>query len=367
MNKVRLPQSGMGMTDGTIVKWNFDVGDKVSKGAILCEVEAAKAMVEVEVPVDGVLSAKLVPTDENIPVGTIIAEIDEVRSSAARIQIEPAARRSAETLGVDLSKVRGSGPGGRIIESDVRAFVAAAEPPVLAGRVNAPVDGAATILPHTSTRKIIAERLAASKREVPHFYVKATCSVDALMATRVEVNRETAEVAISLNDLLIRAVALALQRTPAAHVSWDQQGMIQHSQSHVAVAVGTEWGVMAPVIRNASEKSVRAIAAEARDLATRAKLRQLAPAEIEGGTVSVSNLGMFGVHEFSAILTPPQSCVFAVGAAEEQPVVRNRVVEIENLMTVTISVDHRAVDGVTAAQLLGSFKLLVEQPVLLLT
>lgn len=216
-------------------------------------------------------------------------------------------------------------------------------------------------VPHSITRKTIARRLTESKQQVPHFYVKASCRIDALLEFRAQLNQD-AVTRVSVNDLLIRAIALAMRKVPDANVAWDEKVMKRYKRADVAVAVATPRGLVTPIVRAADDKSVYDIAAEVKELAARARVGKLLPAEYSGGTVTISNLGMFGVEEFSAILNPPQSCIFAVGAGEQRLVVIDGKSEIATMMNVTISVDHRSVDGAIAAQMLAAFKAIVENP-----
>ncbi|MCS3835680.1 pyruvate dehydrogenase complex dihydrolipoamide acetyltransferase long form [Pseudomonas sp. JAI111] len=216
-------------------------------------------------------------------------------------------------------------------------------------------------IPHSMTRLTIARRLTESKQQVPHFYVKGTCRIDALLAWRQRLNAG-AKVRTSLNDLIVRAVALALQQVPEANISWGEKAMEQHRQVDVAVAVMTSRGLITPIVRNAEQKLPQDIATEIQALAERARGGKLKPHEYQGGTVTVSNLGMFGVEEFSAIINPPQSMIFAIGAGEERVIANNGQMEIANLMTVTVSVDHRSIDGAVAAKVFAAFKALLENP-----
>ncbi|MFW3895139.1 2-oxo acid dehydrogenase subunit E2 [Pseudomonas bharatica] len=216
-------------------------------------------------------------------------------------------------------------------------------------------------VPHSMTRLTIARRLTESKQQVPHFYVKGACRIDALLSLRKRIN-EQAPIKTSLNDLIVRAVALALREVPEANVSWGDKAMLKHQQVDVAVAVATPRGLVTPIVRNVEQKGVQEIASEIQELATRARTGRLKPHEYQGGTVTVSNLGMFGVEEFSAIINPPQSMIFAVGAGTEQVIAQAGQIEIGTLMNVTVSVDHRAVDGAVAAQVFAAFKRLIESP-----
>jgi pyruvate dehydrogenase E2 component (dihydrolipoamide acetyltransferase) len=456
MTEIRLPQYGMGMTDGTIIKWHKAVGDTVRKGEPLCDVEAAKATVEFESPVSGVVTKILVALDANVPVNTPLLEIEEgtappdaldaiaeeadiapvapdqaqagkaaaassatpaanlkatplarrvaeqngvdlaiVQGSgpngrirradlgttptsqsvpAVDVQVEPRARKVARDMGVDLGKVTGTGPNGRIVAEDVATHAAAAVAEAAAPAPDAAPPAAATApaldtgyveIKHSMMRKTIARRLTESKQTVPHFYLKASCRIDALLTARAAINTE-GQAKVSVNDLVIRAIAMALVEVPDANVTWDEKAMRKYGHVDIAVAVSTPRGLVTPVVRNVEAKTIRQIAAEVKELAGRGREGKLRPEEYQGGTTSVSNLGMFGVEEFSAIINPPQSTIFAVGAGEQRVVPIDGVTQIATMMTVTMSVDHRAIDGSVAAQLLGAFKAIIENPVRIL-
>ncbi|MET0569112.1 MAG: dihydrolipoamide acetyltransferase family protein [Hyphomicrobiaceae bacterium] len=444
----RLPQFGMGMSDGTIIAWHKQEGEVLVEGEPLLEIEAAKTSVEVGAPASGVLKQIIVPVDQNVPVQTIIALIESGTSSIAdaeavlaeeadvpaiaagsmqaskakatplarraaesagvdldgvtgtgaggrirrddvhaaakagagpaqgrvSVQVEPRARRAAKELGIDLELVTGSGPNGRIVEADVRSWKAAAveqipaaSAPALQVAAAAEAIGSSYVeVPHSKMRTIIAERLAESKQTVPHFYLAAHCQIDALLAARARINAAFPDEKVSVNDFVIKAVATALMKVPEANVTWTEAAMRCHSVADIAVAVATEGGLITPIVRSAHVKTLRAISAEAKDLAARARSGGLSPREYKGGSASVSNLGMFGVEEFSAIINPPQSCIFAVGAGIEKPVARNGALAVATVMTCTMSVDHRAVDGAVAAQLLAAFKSFIEEPLALM-
>jgi pyruvate dehydrogenase E2 component (dihydrolipoamide acetyltransferase) len=438
----RLPQFGMGMSDGTILGWRKQPGDALAKDEPLLDVEAAKTTIEIGSPVDGVLKEILVAADANVPVQTVIALIetegavtadvaplaeeadvpapaakvaeaartkatplarraaeangvdldavqgsgpggrirrDDVQAAAGagktsdggkrvKVQVEPRARRAAKELGIDLDQVDGSGPNGRIVEADVRSWKPApAESP--APSAPAPVAKAGATyeeVPHSRMREIIAQRLTESKQTVPHFYLTAHCEIDALLAARARINAAFPDEKVSVNDFVLKAVASALIKVPDANVSWTDAAMLRHKVADIAIAVATDGGLITPIVRGAEAKTLRTIAAEAKDLAGRARGGGLSPREYKGGCASVSNLGMFGVEAFSAIINPPHSCIFAVGAGIEKPVVRNGALAVATVMTVTLSVDHRAVDGAVAAQLLSAFKSFIEEPLSLL-
>jgi len=425
MTELRLPQFGMGMTDGTINAWHKAEGDHVLKGELLCEIEAAKTTVEYESPITGVLTRILVGVDENVPVNTPIAIFDEagdapspttepvqaavadapptkatplarraaeqdsvdlnaVAGTGARgrirrcdvvdargqapaepltaVQIEPRARKAARDNGIDLATVTGSGPNGRIVAEDVLALIAAPPAPVAA---TTDAETGFVEIKHSMMRRTIARRLTESKQSVPHFYLKEACRIDALIAARKSINASGQD-KVSVNDLVIRAIAIALREVPQANVVWTDKAMRQYDHVDIAVAVATPRGLVTPVVRSVDTKTIRQIAAEVKELATRGRAGKLAPEEYQGGTTSISNLGMYGVEEFSAIINPPQSTIFAVGAGLEQVVAVDGKPVVATMMTVVISVDHRAIDGSVGAELLAAFKAIVEDPVRIL-
>lgn len=439
----RLPQFGMGMSDGTITKWFKAEGDLLVEGETLLEIEAAKTTVEVPAPVGGRLKQIVVSADMNVPVQTVIAliegegtaigdatplaeeadlptpavevaeaaspkatplarraaeangvDLDSVQGSGpggrirrddvhaasgtcqapdggkrVNVQVEPRARRAAKELGIDLDRVTGSGPNGRIVEADVRSWKPASTAAPSAIPAPSPVAASGATfkeVPHSKMRQIIAQRLTESKQTVPHFYLTAHCEIDALLAARARINAAFPNEKVSVNDFVIKAVASALMKVPDANVTWTDAAMQRHSVADIAMAVATEGGLITPIVRGAEGKTLRTIAAEAKDLAGRARNGGLSPREYKGGSASVSNLGMFGVEEFSAIINPPHSCIFAVGAGLERPVVRDGALAVATVMTVTLAVDHRAVDGAVAALLLSRFKSFIEEPLSLL-
>jgi pyruvate dehydrogenase E2 component (dihydrolipoamide acetyltransferase) len=445
MTEIRLPQYGMGMTDGTIIKWHKAVGDMVIKGEPLCDVEAAKTTVEFESPVSGVITSIIVQVNQNVPVNTPLLEIDEsgvaapppvaqeadelpstittpaadtvvvpsqvtatplarrvaerhgidlasvqgsgpkgrirrcdvdrsAAASSAVVQVEPRARKAAMDHGVELGDIQGSGPNGRITAEDVMNLVnngTQSAPAAAAAPASSPpappieatvADGGFVEIKHSMMRKTIARRLTESKQTVPHFYLKASCRIDALLAARKAINVEGQE-KVSVNYLVIRAIAMALVEVPEANVTWDEKAMRQYNHIDIAVAVATPRGLVTPVVRNVERKTIRQIAAEVKELAGRGREGKLKPEEYQGGTTSISNLGMFGVEEFSAIINPPQSTIFAVGAGEERIVPLEGKPTVATMMTVTMSIDHRAIDGSVGAQLLAAFKAIIENPV----
>ena len=323
-------------------------------------------------------------------------------AQGSRVFASPLARRIAKEQGIDLGAVSGSGPHGRIVKSDVER---AAQSPKAATAATAPAaseakpgaaaqaapiakassddailklfaEGSYEKIPHDGMRKTIAKRLVESKQTVPHFYLSVDCELDALLALRKQLNTAAPVVKgeagdrpaykLSVNDMVIKAMASALKAVPDANVSWTDSAMLKHKNADVGVAVSIEGGLITPIIRRADEKTLSAISNEMKDLAKRARSRKLKPEEYQGGTTAVSNLGMFGIKEFSAVINPPHATILAVGAGEERAVVKNGAVTIANIMTVTLSTDHRAVDGALGAELISAFKQFIENPMSML-
>ncbi|WP_377275234.1 pyruvate dehydrogenase complex dihydrolipoamide acetyltransferase [Rhizobium sp. R86522] len=310
-------------------------------------------------------------------------------SSGERVFASPLARRLAKEAGLDLKAVSGSGPKGRVVKSDVEkavstggakaapapaaASTAAATPVMAKGASEEAVlknfaEGSYELVPHDGMRKTIAKRLQESKQTIPHFYVSVDCELDALLALRAQLNAAAPEkdgkpaYKLSVNDMVIKALALALRDVPDANVSWTDTNMVKHKHADVGVAVSIPGGLITPIIRKAEEKSLSTISNEMKDLGKRAKDRKLKPEEYQGGTTAVSNMGMMGVKSFSAVVNPPHATILAVGAGEERVVVKNGEMKIANVMTVTLSTDHRCVDGALGAELLGAFKRYIENP-----
>ena len=301
-------------------------------------------------------------------------------AKSTRIIATPLARRLAKQGGIDLSAITGSGPHGRIVKADIdnapKAAQAPSAPPLTKGQ---DAKQLADLLgmkyearPNSSFRKTIARRLTEAKQTVPHFYLTLDCRIDTLLDLRKKLNASAGEggpipgVKVSVNDFVIRASALALRKIPDANVSWSDDAILAYQDVDISVAVATPNGLITPIIKQADTKSLRQIAGEMRDLAARARDGKLKPQEYQGGTFSISNLGMFGIREFAAVINPPQSCILAVGNGEQRAVVENGELKIATLMTVTLSVDHRAVDGALGAEYLGAFKALLEDPYSLL-
>ncbi len=420
---ILMPALSPTMEKGNLSRWLKKEGDKIKSGDILAEIETDKATMEVEAVDEGVLAKIIVPdgaTDVlvNEVIGVIAGEGEDAsaatpaaRAPAApapaaaphaagngaavnghagpRIFASPLARRIAKAEGLELAAIAGSGPHGRIIERDVKAALAqprpqqAKAPSPAAPPVSAPASddvirkffepGSFDEAPHDLMRKAIARRLVEASQTIPHFYLSIDCNLDALLALREDVNASAARdkdgkptYKISVNDFIIKALALALMRTPDANVTWTEAAMLRHKHADVGVAVSILGGLITPIIRSADVKSISAISNEMKDLAARARARKLKPVEYEGGSSSVSNLGMMWIRNFSAIINPPQASILAVGAGEQRVVVKDGVPAVATLMSVTLSTDHRAIDGALGAELLGAFKSLIERPVAML-
>jgi len=293
-------------------------------------------------------------------------------ASRGRIFASPLVRKVAGERGIDLAAIAGTGPNGRIVRRDLERFLAAQPVPVqrtepepvqtpTPAQASTPVVAGDQLIPHTPMRRAIARRLTESKTTIPHFYMATECVVDELLALRTRIN-ETASVKISVNDFVIMAVAAAFRDVPEANVTWSEEGLVEHGSVDISIAVATEGGLVTPVLRGVDAKRLSDVARESRDLAQRARDRRLRQDELEGGTFSVSNLGMYGTLEFSAIINPPQSGILAVGAAKQQPVVTDGAVTVATVMRCTLSVDHRAVDGALAARWLSAFTTRLEHP-----
>lgn len=418
--EIVLPADSGSTTVGTLIKWLKGEGDQVDAGEILAEVESDKAIFEVIAPVRGKLHRILVPAGrEGISVssvlGLILAEGEDVAAaliakeqpaarmpasplppteppgghrigvaahhaasagpsvtaSGERMPTSPLARKLARETGIGLARLRGSGPAGRIVKADVLravgvAFPAptpAASPPTPPGAAHEP---AFDLQPLGSMRRAIARRLSDAKQQIPHFYLNVDCELDALLAMRKELNdRLQGETRVSVNDMLIKAVAMALHRVPAANVSWSEAGIKLYKSIDIAMAVALQDGLITPVIRAANQKGLSQISAELKALTEKARAGKLRPEEYQGGTCSISNLGMYGVKQFEAIVNPPQASILAVGASEQRAVVKNGGVTIATVMTCTLSADHRALDGTVAARFLTTFKKIVQDPLVM--
>ena len=302
---------------------------------------------------------------------------EAVDEDGNRIAASPLARRMAAQAGLDIGKISGSGPDGRIVKRDIDAAIekgtgttttpAAEEKPEARTPATRAEGDASEIVKLSTMRKVIAKRMAESKSQVPHFYLTMDCELDELLKIRKTLNEAQDDVKISVNDFVIRACALALMDVPAANVAYETEGeMRQFHNADISVAVAIPGGLITPIVRDAEKKGFRQISADMKDLATRARDGKLSPEEYQGGSFSVSNLGMFGVKQFDAVINPPQACILAVGAGEQRPVVKNGQIVPATVMSCTLSVDHRVVDGAIGAELLGAIKRYVENPALML-
>ncbi|WP_342115316.1 dihydrolipoamide acetyltransferase family protein [Pseudoduganella sp. OTU4001] len=394
---IHMPQVSANLTSAVLKEWFKQEGDAVAANDPLGGVETDKVLIDFEAEHAGTLAKILVAPGTDVAVGAPIAVISKDGESAAdvaaflasvatptvsaaaaatatapapgrspgeagpqsgqRIIASPLARRLARDAGIDLSGVKGSGPRGRIVKRDLEGLQAASPAPA--------ADAHYTDTPHSAMRRTIARRLAESKSTVPHFYVKLECQVQKLIALRAEIN-QAAPRKVSLNDFIIKAVATALKEVPDMNVSWDDNHLRRYHRADISVAVSTDGGLITPIVRAAEEKSISRISADIADLAARARSGGLSPHEYQGGSFTVSNLGMYDVAEFSAIINPPQAAILAVGAAQERPVVVDGALTAAPVMNMVLSVDHRAVDGALAATFAATLKRLIENPLTLL-
>ena len=421
---LRMPEVAAGATSAVLSSWTIPEDEGYGKGTVIAVIETDKAIVDFEAESDGRILRRLVAEGAEVATGEPIAlvaasgevvidldaalatlgasapppvpvptapatslvaapaepataVVDEPAPPAGtRLFASPIARRLAREAGIGLAGLRGTGPNGRIRRRDVEAAVAAggaAAPAAPAAPAHATpvraapvVPGDVVAIPHTRLRRAIASRLVDSKRTAPHFYLRGTARVDRLMQLRAELN-DGEDVRISVNDLVIKAVARAHLAVPKANVVWTDDALLMHSTVDIAVAVATDSGLVTPVLRGVEQLSITQIAAATKDFAVRARSGQLRQHELEGGTTSVTNLGMFGTEEFSAILNPPQSSILAVGAASQQPVVDDGALAVGTVMRVTLSVDHRPIDGAVAAEWMRMFLRLLESPAKILS
>ena len=426
VTKVILAKLSPTMEEGTIVKWSKNEGDAVKPGDVLAEIETDKANMEMEALGGGVLRKILVPAGGKAPVGALIGVIADAKDDIAkvlasagpapapaaapapekpaepapapapapaapqaapqpqaapapaapqpaeapaasaeggRVKASPLARSMAAERNIPLGSIPGSGPGGRIIKRDIEAWAQTPQA-APAGPASAPAPAVTPgqELPLSSMRKTIARRLTESKVQAPHFYVTVEIDMDAAAAVREQIQRSE-DTKVSFNDLIVKAAAKALRKFPAVNASWGAESIAVHGDVHVGVAVAINDGLIVPVVRNADRKSILEISREVKDLATRARDRKLKPEEFSGGTFSISNLGMFDVTEFTAIINPPESAILAVGAVKKVPVVKGDALAVGQRMRVTLSSDHRVIDGALAAQFLAELRRLLESPV----
>ncbi len=447
---ILMPALSPTMEKGNLAKWLKKEGDKVKSGDVIAEIETDKATMEVEAVDEGTIAKILVAEGtQDVPVNDVIAVLaadgEDVKAAAAsgggaksaaapapakaeapapkpaaapapaaaaapapkpaaapapqaapqaahadgRIFSSPLARRLAKEAGIELGRITGTGPHGRVIARDVAEAksgkglkapsAAPGGAPALAPSMSDKQilalfePGSYDIVPHDGMRRTIAQRLTASVQNVPHFYLTIDCDIGKLMAAREEINKAAPTdkekkplYKLSVNDFVIKAMAVALQKIPNCNVSWSEGGMIKHHHSDIGVAVAMPGGLITPIIRKAETKTLSTISNEMKDFAARARARKLKPEEYQGGTTAVSNLGMYGIKDFTAVINPPHATILAVGTSEERAVVRNGKIEIAHMMSVTLSCDHRAIDGALGAELIGAFKALIENPVMMM-
>jgi pyruvate dehydrogenase E2 component (dihydrolipoamide acetyltransferase) len=422
---ILMPALSPTMTEGTLSRWLKAEGDAVKAGDVIAEIETDKATMEVEAVDEGVLGkilvgdgtqnvkvnapiAILVDAGEKVPDGAAppvaakAAPAPAVSAAAAapassgnghdrdgaRVFASPLARRMASQAGIDLAALKGSGPNGRIVRADIeaaqkggtKAAPAPAAAPVAApapapmAKATAPVITAPhKLIPHTTMRKVIARRLTEAKSTIPHFYVSMDIELDAVIDLMAKLNAKSPTdraapgwYLITINDMVIKAAAATLRKVPMVNAAWTDDGVAQFDDVDVSVAVSIPDGLITPIIRKADQKGLMTISREMKDLAGRARAGKLKPEEFQGGGFSISNMGMFGVSEFAAIINPPQSAILAVAAGRKRPVVKNDELAIATVMTCTLSVDHRVVDGALGAQWLRAFKQVVEDPLSLM-
>jgi pyruvate dehydrogenase E2 component (dihydrolipoamide acetyltransferase) len=440
---ILMPALSPTMEKGNLAKWLKKEGDKVKSGDVIAEIETDKATMEVEAVDEGTIAKILVPEGtQDVPVNDVIAVLagdgEDVKAASAgaapaakpaeapkpaaaaaapapaapvpapaaapaaqaaaapakgnghaRIFSSPLARRLAKDAGIDLARISGSGPHGRIVARDVEdaksgkglkapAAAPAAGPSIAPSMSDKQIlalfeEGSYEIVPHDGMRRTIAQRLTASVQTVPHFYLTMDCDIGKLLVAREEINAAAPKdkekkplYKLSVNDFVIKAMAVALQKIPNCNVSWTEGGMVKHKHSDIGVAVAMPGGLITPIVRKAETKTLSTISSEMKDFAARARSRKLKPEEYQGGTTAVSNLGMYGINHFTAVINPPHATILAVGTSEERPVVRNGKIEIATMMSVTLSCDHRAIDGALGAELIGAFKQLIENPVMMM-
>ena len=425
---VLMPALSPTMEKGKLAKWLKKEGDAVKSGDILAEIETDKATMEVEAVDEGTLGQLLIPagTEDvlvNTPIAVILGEGEKLgegaaapapkpsapaaaaapqsapapaaaptaaapaasRAEGARVFASPLARRVAKQKGIDISTLLGSGPHGRIIVKDVETAKPGAAPaakPAAAPLAVQPSDeqvlklfseGSYELVPHDSMRKVIARRLTESKQTIPHFYVSVDVTIDPLLDLRERLNLQAPKDKegkplwkISVNDFIIKAMAMALIKVPDANVSWTDSAMVRHKHADIGVAVSIPGGLITPIVRSAETKGLARISTEMKDYAARARNRKLKPEEYTGGSAAISNMGMMNVKNFAAIVNPPHASILAIGSGERRPVVRGNDIVIEQQMTITLSTDHRCIDGALGAEFIGAIKAYLEEPGLML-
>jgi pyruvate dehydrogenase E2 component (dihydrolipoamide acetyltransferase) len=439
---ILMPALSPTMEKGNLAKWLKKEGDKVKAGDIIAEIETDKATMEYEAIDEGTLAKIVVPEGTaDVPVNQLIAvlagEGEDVKAAASgagkdaapapaaaspqakpaavaaapaptakavpsapaaapapqanghgRIFASPLARRLAKDANIDIARIAGTGPHGRVIARDVEQAksggglrapaaapgVAAPAPTLSDDKIRAFYEpGSYDVVPHDNMRRIIAQRLVQAKATIPHFYLTVSCTIDRLLAAREDINATAPKgddgkpaYKLSVNDFVIKALGLALVRKPEANVTWTESGMLRHHHANIGIAVAIPGGLITPVVRNVDEKSIITLSKEMKDFAARARARRLKPEEYQGGASAISNLGMYGIEEFTAVINPPQTTILAVGTGEQRPVVLDGKLAIASQMKITLSCDHRAVDGALGAELIGEIKRFIESPTAML-
>ncbi|MDR2831737.1 MAG: pyruvate dehydrogenase complex dihydrolipoamide acetyltransferase [Rickettsiales bacterium] len=406
----------MSKTGGKIVKWHKKEQDKVEVGDVIAEIETDKAIMEFESIDEGVLTKILVSEGTSgVPVNQLIALMleegedknsldnyisasatnieakegveanpsiptnsstssnplmssqcltlgsrkeEDTKTTEGRVKISPLAKKIAQNEGVNVKQLKGTGPYGRIIKADVLESLGSGI------RTESPEED--TIVEVSNMRQVIAQRLIKSKQNVPHFYLTVNCQVDKLISLKNEINSADENNKVTINDLIIKAAAFSMKKFPDINSSWIDNKILRYANIDISIAVALEDGLITPIVKNADKKGILSISKEVKDLVSRARSGKLKPEEFQGGGFTISNLGMFGIKAFSAIINPPQSCIMAVGASKKQPIVINDKIEIAEIMTVTLSVDHRTVDGALGAKFLNAFKHYIENPLVML-
>jgi len=419
--EILMPALSPTMEEGNLAKWLKKEGDKISSGDVIAEIETDKATMEVEATDSGIMGKILIPEGTNgVKVNSLIAVLlesgedssaidsiianfssgkiagtktssdaannsktkeptveaeeksENTKQSGERVFASPLAKRIAENKGVDISRVEGTGPNGRVIKKDVENFTPSQTVSQKSTKITQFIgrNGEEThTIPHSNMRKVIAKRLLESKQTVPHFYVALEASVKNLNKSRVEINKYLEQFGekVSVNDIIIKACANALKIHTGVNASWSENGMIIYNNVDVSIAVGIQDGLITPIIKNADSKTLRVISNEAKDLIKRARENKLSLEEFQGGGFSISNLGMYGVSHFNAIINPPQSAIIAIGGVKTVAKICKKSGEVyeEEIMTLTLSCDHRVIDGVLAAEFLNTVKAFIENPTLL--
>ncbi|AFB21076.1 pyruvate dehydrogenase complex dihydrolipoamide acetyltransferase [Rickettsia canadensis] len=414
--KILMPALSPTMTEGNLSRWLKNEGDKVNPGEVIAEIETDKATMEVEAVDEGILAKIVIPQNsQNVPVNSLIAvlseegeDIDDINGFIAKnssvlpslkadadanrlkstediavqysnveeqvavtnhnkskIFASPLAKRLAKIQNIRLESVKGSGPHGRIIKQDILSYTPSTVPNKIVIRNPEEYH----LVPNNNIRKIIAKRVLESKQTVPHFYLSIECNVDKLLEIREDINKSFSEdnsTRISVNDFIILAIAKALQEVPNANASWGKDAIRYYNNVDIAVAVAIENGLVTPIVKNADQKNIIELSHEMKELIKKAKDNKLTPEEFQGGGFTISNLGMYGIKHFNAIINPPQSCIMAVGSSSKRAIVKNDQINIATIMDVTLSADHRVIDGVVGAEFLAAFKKFIERPALML-